>query len=226
MPILNPASNFVGDADDAAEWKLDADFDDLDFYENQIQVLVSNYAEVGKAFRTQLRDRVARTAIDVENQARARADRSHGQPVPTRLSAGIFSGVEDNGDDIEAYVRSEDPIESILEYGATIPPHTILPDAKDALHFGDGFFHTVRSPGGVIPPHYIIEGAFDEVVNGEAAEVDLDPYYPPRVTGWQLARLFLREGGAEAITGAGILYTIYSVVTSPGWGVAAAAAVG
>jgi len=53
----------------------------------------------------------------------------------------------------------------LVERGANIPPHVILPKAKQMLRFngsaGQIFASKVRSPGGRVPAQNIIGGAFE-----------------------------------------------------------------
>jgi hypothetical protein len=50
-----------------------------------------------------------------------------------------------------------------IEYGATIPPHKILPDVKQALHFGDVFARAVNAPGGTVEAQEMVHGAFKDM---------------------------------------------------------------
>jgi hypothetical protein len=87
---------------------------------------------------------------------------------PGAFLAQIQSGVSTkNSKRITGYVRSSKPtihyagrdipLAQVLEYGATIPAHLIMPKVAKALHFtaslGERFARIVHSPGAKVPAY-------------------------------------------------------------------------
>lgn len=83
---------------------------------------------------------------------------------PGAYLASIYGGVTDKSYVVAGFVRSGNPLAHLLEGGASIPPHEILPSAADVLAFeGDAgmvFAKVVHSPGAIVPPYPAIEPAF------------------------------------------------------------------
>lgn len=76
---------------------------------------------------------------------------------------------------VQATVGTKSPLAHILEAGATIPPHEILPKNTRALlmmaRSGQVFASRVKSPGGKIDARRVVGTAFDEMK--AAIEADL-----------------------------------------------------
>jgi len=68
---------------------------------------------------------------------------------------------------VQATVGSKSPLAHILEGGANIPAHDILPKNKQALLMqmasGKMFAARVHSPGGKIDPKMVVHTAFDQM---------------------------------------------------------------
>lgn len=68
---------------------------------------------------------------------------------------------------VTATTRSNSPLAAIIEHGAQIGAHDILPDTAQALHFGGSagevFAAIVHHPAVTLPARPVIEGAFDEM---------------------------------------------------------------
>jgi len=76
---------------------------------------------------------------------------------------------------VTSTIRSKSPLASIIEHGANIGAHDILPNAAKALHFsggaGDVFAAVVHHPAVILPPKPVIEGAFDEMKDQIVADL-------------------------------------------------------
>jgi hypothetical protein len=74
-----------------------------------------------------------------------------------------------------ATVGSYAPHAHLIESGATLPAHQIMPNAKQALHFlmgaGDVFARAVRFPGGTIKAQHPVHSAFGEMKDEIAARL-------------------------------------------------------
>ena len=84
---------------------------------------------------------------------------------PGQYIGSIYGGVSDKSYQVVGFVRSSSSLAHLLEYGATIPPHEILPDAAKVLAFLEDsstvFAKAVHSPGAKVPPYPAIDPAFD-----------------------------------------------------------------
>ena len=134
--------------------------------------LTATLDELPAAVRAAIERALGPVANEVAADARSLAEahiRYFGQK-PGQYLASIYGGTFTRGDRVGGYVRSGSPLAHLLEFGATIPPHDILPSAADVLAFDDVgavFARHVHSPGGVIPPYPAIEPAF----TSHAAEI-------------------------------------------------------
>ncbi len=83
---------------------------------------------------------------------------------PGQYLASIYGGTFDKSSIVGGFVRSGNPLAHLLEYGATVPPHEIMPKAGNVLAFeGDAgavFARHVSSPGATIPAYPAITPAF------------------------------------------------------------------
>jgi hypothetical protein len=106
-------------------------------------------------------------AANVAADARARAQ-SHIHVLGLKPGAYVDSikgGVAVKENRVTGYVRSGSPLAHLLEFGANVPPHEILPSIAQALAFDGGagtvFAAVVHSPGAAIPPYPAIYPAFE-----------------------------------------------------------------
>lgn len=76
---------------------------------------------------------------------------------------------------VQATVGSKSPIAHILEGGASIPAHDILPKDKQALlmrmRTGNIFAARVKSPGGKIDARMVVHTAFDQMKSDIEADL-------------------------------------------------------
>jgi hypothetical protein len=84
---------------------------------------------------------------------------------PGQYLASIYGGSFDKGERVGGFVRSGNPLAHLLESGATLPEHDILPDVASVLHFegsaGEVFARVTHFPGAPLPPYPAIEPAFE-----------------------------------------------------------------
>jgi hypothetical protein len=118
--------------------------------------------DVHEALRQAVGPLAQEIAADARDQAQA-----HIRYVGTRPGqylASIYGGTYDKGNRIGGFVRSGDPLAHLLEHGAEIPAHEILPTVADVLAFeGDAgmiYAKVVHYPGASVPPYPAIEPAF------------------------------------------------------------------
>lgn len=98
-------------------------------------------------------------------------------PVKTgRYRASIKGSISSSKKAIVGRVYSHSPLANIIETGADIPPHEILPNVAQALHFGgtagDIFAARVHSPGAHLEGKDVIGGAFDSMRDDIRAEIE------------------------------------------------------
>lgn len=118
----------------------------------------------------EVRDALARAlkpaaeAVAEEARALAAAHIRYLGRKPGQYLASIYGGLFDKGDRIGGFVRSSDPLAHLLEGGASLPAHDILPSAAEVLAFagdaGTVFAKVVHFPGATMPPYPAIEPAF------------------------------------------------------------------
>ena len=94
---------------------------------------------------------------------------------PGAYLASIYGGTFDKDSIVGGFVRSGSPLAHLLEYGATTPPHEIMPSAADALAFegpaGTVFAKHVSSPGATIPAYPAITPAFADMRDAVEAAI-------------------------------------------------------
>ncbi len=127
---------------------------------------VARLDKITPDIREALRRALGPLAREISADARDRAE-AHIRYVgkkPGQYLASIYGGTFDQGERLGGYVRSGDPLAHILEHGASVPAHEILPSTADVLAFDGGagtlFAKSVNSPGATIPPYPAIEPAF------------------------------------------------------------------
>lgn len=85
---------------------------------------------------------------------------------PGQYLASIYGGTFSRDGAVGGFVRSGNFLAGILESGATIPEHEILPKAGDVLAFdgdaGQVFAKAVHFPGATIPAYPALGPAFDQ----------------------------------------------------------------
>lgn len=146
--------------------------------EIQAASLFERLERLGPRVRERLIEALAPIAAEMGADARARAS-SHIRFMggePGAYVEGIQSGVSTKNEHrVTGYVRSENPkvpfhgrmvpLAALLEYGAKIGPHEILPVLGKALKFkgsaGEAFARAVQSPGAAVPAYPAIHPAFD-----------------------------------------------------------------
>lgn len=112
--------------------------------------------------------------VTADAQSRAAAHIRLMGADPGSYLAGIYGGVAAKEARVVGYVRSnrptihyagrDVPLAVVMEYGAKIPVHEILPSVREVLHFmgsaGEVFAKHVAAHGGTIPPYPAINPAF------------------------------------------------------------------
>lgn len=133
--------------------------------------------KIGPSVRERLRETLSTEAAAVVADARSRAE-AHIHAFggdPGAYVAGIAGGVSSKESRVLGFVRSSTPTVKIggrdvplavlLEYGAHIPPHEILPSVASVLHFtgsaGEVFAKHVSSPGADVRPYPAILPALE-----------------------------------------------------------------
>lgn len=118
--------------------------------------------KLAPSVRDHLRDAAETLKGELVDAARALA------PVKTgHYRDSIKGSVRTTTNRVDGKVYSRSPLAHIIESGARIPPHDILPSAAEALHFrlgggaDDVFTRFVHSPGAELPARHPIEGAFE-----------------------------------------------------------------
>lgn len=106
--------------------------------------------------------RSAAETLDAELVSLAKA----GAPVKSgKYQRSIRGKVTSSRRGVVGRVYSRSPLAHIIEAGAHIPAHEILPKVKQALHFGGGagdvFAARVELPGATLPSRRVIQDAFD-----------------------------------------------------------------
>lgn len=144
--------------------------------------------KIGPSVRERLREVIGLEAAAVLADAKSRAE-AHIHALggePGAYVAGIEGGVSSKESRIVGYVRSSTPtvkvsgrdvpLAVLLEYGAHVPPHEILPSVADVLHFtgsaGEVFAKHVSSPGASIPPYPAIKPALAAAADRIRAELE------------------------------------------------------
>ena len=111
-------------------------------------------------------------AMASDAQDRAAAHIRYLGKKPGQYLASIYGGTFDKDSIVGGFVRSGNPLAHLLEWGASVGPHEILPRIADALAFegsaGTAFAARVQNPGAEIPPYPAIGPAF------EAAKDDIE----------------------------------------------------
>jgi hypothetical protein len=140
--------------------------------------IVAQIGEIPDAVRKALIDGFTPVAASVRESAKARAA-AHIRYLG--MNPGVYvdkitSGVTQKPQRILGYVRSakptvhfkgrDVPLAVLMEYGATIPAHEILPSMAHALKFGGDVSAVLRKavhhPGAKIPAYPAIRPALDE----------------------------------------------------------------
>jgi len=132
--------------------------------------VASNLEAVVKRLETDLLAKV-RAAAPVKSGALQRG--IEGRTIATPTGAIATVGANPTGGNSKGSRR--DFYALWQEFGAKIPPHSILPKDKSALHFlsggGDVFARRVQSPGGEIDAKKFVHGPFQDMRGRIVSEI-------------------------------------------------------
>jgi hypothetical protein len=142
---------------------------------DELTIEVSYKRAVGKleSISPEVRAALLDTALALEL---ALVERIKGKtPVRTgKMRARVRGRVRSSPKSVLATVGSYAPHARLIEGGATLPAHDILPNAKMTMHFLMGsaevFAKRVHFPGGKVPAQHPVHSAFgemkEEIANG------------------------------------------------------------
>ena len=130
--------------------------------------IVARLDAIGPSVRQKLIEVLTPLAEEVVADAKSRAQ-AHIRYLglkPGEYLDSIKGGVSLKNDKrVTGYIRSGSPIAHLLEYGANVPAHEILPKIAKVLAFtgsaGTVFAKAVHSPGATIPPYPALGPAFE-----------------------------------------------------------------
>lgn len=132
---------------------IKVDLDEVLFRIDQVpDFILAEIAAVANRLEAELLDR-----------ARAKASGDVLQERSGRFLASIEGNVKVNASGVVAEIFSTDAKAHILEYGASLPAHEILPNRAHALRFDGVFASRVQFPGATLAPHPTIHAAFAEM---------------------------------------------------------------